>query len=83
MAYDAAIGDVVLFGGFVGGWQDTLSDTRTWNGSDWMEIYPSTVPPNRYDFSMDYDPLNRVLVMFGGYRSTVVRGDTWLLELEP
>ena len=83
MAYDAAIGDVVLFGGFVGGWQDTLNATWTWNGSDWMEIYPSTVPSNRYDFSMDYDPLNRVLVMFGGYSSTVVRGDTWLLELEP
>ena len=83
MAYDATIGDVVLFGGFLGSWQDTLSDTWAWNGSDWMEIYPSTVPPNRYDFSMDYDPLNRVLVMFGGYSSTVVRDDTWLLELKP
>jgi len=83
MAYDAVIENIVLFGGFVGGWQDTLSDTWAWNGSDWMEIYPSTVPSNRYDFSMDYDPLHRVLVMFGGYSSTVVRGDTWLLELEP
>jgi hypothetical protein len=83
MAYDAAVGDVVLFGGFVGSWPDTLSDTWIWNGSDWREIHPSTVPPNRYDFSMDYDPLNRQVVMFGGYSSTVVRTDTWLFELEP
>jgi hypothetical protein len=32
---------------------------------------------------MDYDPVNKVVLIFGGYSSTVVRSDTWLLALAP
>jgi hypothetical protein len=84
MTYDAAVGAVVLFGGYPGtDWGETLNDTWTWNGTDWTEIYPATVPPNRYSFGMDYDPVNKALLMFGGFSSGPARGDTWLLALEP
>jgi len=84
MTYDAAVGAVVLFGGYPGtDWGETLNDTWTWNGTDWTETYPATVPPNRYSFGMDYDPVNKALLMFGGFSSDPARGDTWLLALEP
>jgi hypothetical protein len=38
------------------------------------------VPTNRYSFGMDYDPVNKVVVMFGGYSTGPARGDTWLLR---
>jgi hypothetical protein len=84
MTYDARLGAVVLFGGAANNiWEDSLNDTRIWNGTNWTEIYPATVPPNRYDFGMDYDPVNKAVFMFGGYSSGPARGDTWLLALEP
>jgi len=84
MAYDAGLGAVVLFGGAGNGmWQDSLNDTWVWNGTTWTEIQPVTVPPNRYSFGMDYDPVNKAVLMFGGYSSGPARGDTWLLALAP
>jgi hypothetical protein len=83
MAYDANLGAIVLFGGYAGIWEDSLNDTWIWNGITWAQIHPATVPPNRYNFGMDYDPVNKTVLMFGGYSSTIVRGDTWLLALEP
>jgi hypothetical protein len=32
---------------------------------------------------MDYDPVNKAVLMFGGYSSGPARGDTWLLALAP
>jgi hypothetical protein len=83
MTYDASLGMIVLFGGYAGIWEDSLNDTWIRNGTTWTQIHPATTPPNRYAFGMDYDPVDRVVVMFGGYSSTVARGDTWLLALEP
>ena len=42
MAYDAATGTVVLFGG-LGGHGD-LGDTWTWNGTTWTQQAPSDQP---------------------------------------
>jgi hypothetical protein len=42
MAYDAAHGEVVLFGGAGEG---VLNDTWIWDGTTWTEQHPSTVPP--------------------------------------
>ena len=68
MTYDAGLGAVVLFGGAANGiWEDFLNDTWVWNGTNWTEIHPATVPPNRYSFGMNYDPLNKAVFMFGGY----------------
>ena len=42
MAYDAANGTVVLFGGE--GRLGTLGDTWTWNGTTWTEQTPGDQP---------------------------------------
>ena len=84
MTYDAALGVVVLFGGAVSGfWEDSANDTWIWRGTNWTQIHPATVPPNRYAFGMDYEPVHHYVLMFGGYSSGPALGDTWLLALEP
>jgi hypothetical protein len=53
MAYDAARGEVVLFGG----WDGTLlGDTWTWDGTTWTEEHPAISPPARILMGMAYDP---------------------------
>ena len=46
MAYDSAHGQVVLFGG-----QDAnlnaLNDTWVWDGTNWTQKFPQTIPPAR------------------------------------
>src|SRR3954468_16908234 len=68
MAYDAADGQVVLFGGSAG-------RTWTWDGSDWTRRTPLHSPPpspSYYRYGMAYDAANGQVVLFGG-----VAGDTW------
>jgi hypothetical protein len=64
LAYDAIIGKVVLFGGYDIPGQD-LDDTWTWDGSAWLQRQVITHPSGRWGSSMDFDPLNRGLVLFG------------------
>ena len=50
MAYDAAHGQVVLFGGAAlnpDGTMKELNDTWVWDGSNWTEKSPQTSPPVR------------------------------------
>ena len=44
LAYDAARGRVVLFGGSGGGY---LADTWEWDGNDWIQRTPSNSPCGR------------------------------------
>lgn len=84
MAYDRELRLIVLFGGALGGdWPNSASDTWTWNGSDWTQFYPATVPPNRYNFGMDYDARTKVTFMFGGDSTGPSRNDTWGLAFAP
>jgi len=83
MAYDPSIRMVVLFGGYAGTWENSLNDTWMWNGTNWKQVTPATPPPNRYNFGMSYHVAAKILVMFGGFSSSVARSDTWLLALEP
>jgi len=53
MAFDAARGDVVLFGGVVGGVPS--QDTWIWNGVTWTQKFPVTVPPARFHAGMVFD----------------------------
>ena len=81
LAYDAALGAVVLFGGAIGTCcSDNLNDTWTWNGVDWTETYPSSaLPKARNAPNMDYDPLRKVILLFGGDTLGPVLDDTWFL----
>ena len=75
MAYDAARGETVLFGG--GG---TLGDTWTWNGTTWTQHFPATSPPARSLAAMAYDAARGETVLFGGDGgggAIVLLADTW------
>ena len=84
ITYDAGLGLLVLFGGAVNGsWEESANDTWTWNGSDWTQVHPATVPSNRYNFGMAFDPEAKAALMFGGFSTAAARGGTWLLALAP
>ncbi len=79
MAYDAATGTVVLFGG-VDTSGTNLNDTWTWDGVTWTQQFPPVSPPGRqFDMQgMTYDAATRTVIFFGGLLSNQdVLGDTW------
>ena len=73
MAYDAANGTVVLFGGYNGG---QLGDTWTWNGSTWTQQSPAHSPAARSSSVMAYDAATQTVVLFSGSGGTNPN-DTW------
>jgi hypothetical protein len=87
MAYDPAIGKLVLFGGL-----GPLNDTWTWDGTSWTQVADSGDagctttctggPPTTVSGSMAYDVPANQLVLFGGggYNSNATwnfDGSTW------
>jgi len=81
MAYDSAHGQVVLFGG-VGADNAVLSDTWTWDGSNWTQRVPANSPPARNFHAMAYDSLHQQVVLFGGSTSSYLSllSDTWVWD---
>ena len=79
MAYDAAQGNVVLFGGFTDT-GTTLGDTWVWNGTTWTQQSPATSPAARYFSAMAYDAVHNQVVLFGGQPSISggALSDTWV-----
>jgi hypothetical protein len=82
IAYDAATGTVVLFGGFTRTAGDivTFGDTWTWDGSTWAKQNPAAQPSARVSTAMAYDAATRNVVLFGGVGiagGSVPSGDTW------
>ena len=78
MAYDAARGVTVLFGGYNGG-ATYNGETWDWNGTTWTQRLVSGPSP-RYGHAMAYDAARGVTILFGGGTSTVTSGETWLLR---
>jgi hypothetical protein len=74
MAYDAASGKVVMFGGIF--WPNGKGDTWTWDGSNWTQESPSSSPPARGFITMAYDAPRGEVVLFGGWNGSYL-GDTW------
>src|SRR2546422_7133759 len=74
MAYDAARGQVVLFGGCCAG--DLLGDTWTWDGIDWTQRTPAHAPSARFA-TMAYDAARGQVVLFGGLYNGTSFDDTW------
>jgi hypothetical protein len=75
MAYDAARGQVVLFGGDTRA-TGALGDTWILDGSGWRQV-PGEGPPPRSTHQMVYDSRRQRLVVFGGASGSEVLGDTW------
>jgi hypothetical protein len=87
MAYDPAIGKIVLFGGL-----DPSNDTWTWDGTTWTQVSDSgdagctntctDSPPTTVSGSMAFDVPANQLILFGGggYNSNATwsfDGTTW------
>lgn len=97
MAYDAATGQLILFGGGEGGKRlpnqapPPLNDTWTWNGANWMQLHPANVPGARSQAGMVYDAAVQSVILFGGLdaRGPTELNDTWAwngsnwLQLQP
>lgn len=64
MAFDAATGTTVLFGGRTG--IQLLADTWTWDGTTWTAQNPASRPPPLESASMAYDSVGRRILLFGG-----------------
>jgi galactose oxidase-like protein len=80
MTYDAGRGLVVLFGGNGGSGCCQLTDTWTWNGSDWTPKYPVANPPTLLQGTtrMEYDvALDRVVLFTAG---VLLSGNSWVSE---
>ena len=73
MAYDAARGEVVLFGGFG---HARLGDTWTWDGTDWTKQHPAHSPDARQEMGMTWDDARGHVILFGGFDGAAL-GDTW------
>lgn len=79
MAYDAAHGQIVLFGG--SGESNDLADTWVWDGTSWTEKSPQTSPPARASHAMAYDAAHNQIVLFGGVSpASQALNDTWLWD---
>jgi hypothetical protein len=86
LAYDAATGQTILFGGVSPSGQ-VLSDTWAWDGTNWTE-FATAGPPARGCYGMAFDSLHQQVVLFGGEDSVadpIVQtsgnnplGDTWV-----
>ncbi|MFN0251626.1 MAG: kelch repeat-containing protein [Kofleriaceae bacterium] len=81
MVFDAARGEIVLFGGFNG---TPIADTWIWDGERWQVRDTPNRPPARSRHAMAYDPVRRQVVMFGGARSgegvPQYLDDTWVWD---
>jgi hypothetical protein len=84
MAFHAASGKVVLFGGqFLPGpgpGGQPSNATWLWDGTTWTDATPPAAPPARFRASMTYDPVRQVVVLFGGCATAGCAtrlNDTW------
>lgn len=81
VAYDAAHGEIVLFGGLDRS-NNALGDTWIWNGTAWIEKFPARSPSPRTSPLMAYDAAQGQVVLFGGTevlpKGNVSVNDTWV-----
>ncbi|HEX5051755.1 MAG TPA: hypothetical protein VFZ65_08290 [Planctomycetota bacterium] len=79
MAYDPVRQRVILSGGYDSTFPPLppYADTWQWDGVDWLQLAPATVPPARSGHAMAFDEVQRQIVLFGA--STVQLQDTWTL----
>src|SRR5262249_2609173 len=79
LAFDAARGRVVLFGGYAISGETLVyySDTWEWDGATWAPRATATGPSARSGHAMTYDATRQQVVLHGGSTSSGLAGDTW------
>jgi len=84
-AMASAAGQVVLFGGFVGGAVNQSLSNETWSfdvpTSAWINLTVPASPSPRERHAMAYDNRAGFIVLFGGSTSDGLNGETWRFEL--
>jgi hypothetical protein len=94
LAFDAAMGKAVLFGGYalsasvheqcgspVAVGAVYFNDTWVWDGTSWTQLTPSAAPGVRRQAAMGFDSVNSTIELFGGL--TPCEGfsnDTWVWD---
>jgi len=84
VAYDVGRNLTILFGGQAdtgGKYWEALNETWAWDGANWQQQFPPTLPPARWGANMAYDHARKSIVLFGGAAGGGFREDTWLREL--
>jgi hypothetical protein len=76
MVEDRARQKLVLFGG-VTNVGTSLQDTWEFDGTNWTQAFPSTMPAARGDAGMAFDRARNRTVLFGGYDGLTIYTDTW------
>lgn len=66
LAYDPALGEVVMFGGDPLRTGKSLDTTWALGSAGWHRLHPSASPPGLAQAAMAWDPQLRELVLFGG-----------------
>jgi Galactose oxidase, central domain len=80
IAYDAADGYVVLFGGYCEG-TTTCNDTWAFKAGQWTELSPALSPSPREYPAMTYDSESGDVLLFGGGNGgSTVYSDTWTFK---
>jgi hypothetical protein len=77
MIYDAAMHEIILFGGHGVGAQNYFNDTWAWNGTTWTQLHPATSPSPRDTFSLVYFPPTQTVILYGGFSNGIRLSDTW------
>jgi hypothetical protein len=81
LSYDAARQQTLLFGGFESSGSDVyLGDTWTWDGSAWTLHTPPIAPSARVSAAAAYDPVTRLVYLFGGANGESELGDLWVWD---
>jgi hypothetical protein len=75
---DSANGNVLMFGGSWGVFAMAMGDTWIWDGVNWQQRYPLTVPAPRWSAGGAFDVHRGVVVMFGGHVASLYDGTTWI-----
>jgi hypothetical protein len=83
IVYDPVNQRGVLFGGRIIG-ENTLNGTWEFDSStmSWAKLNITESPSARYWYCMDYDPVNKVMILFGGSEGNVpFSQETWVFNV--
>lgn len=78
MARDSATGMTYKFGGRLDG--QLVNALWSWDGTSWHQLQSIVSPPPREDATMAFDPVRRVVVLFGGSADAGFACDTWTMD---
>jgi hypothetical protein len=78
MVYNAATGNVVMFGGLTGGRVRPIGGTWVWDGSTWTMKSTPVSPTPRHGAAIAYDAATGNVILFGGYSGNGRTADTWV-----